>query len=84
MSIFTAKNDLKFKTFALKGLVICFPSRNISPLFCVFISIGVAIAERLAPFKVKKFIYTDVAPRPDLAKAINAEYGETWITSDTL
>ncbi|XP_013887423.1 glyoxylate reductase/hydroxypyruvate reductase [Austrofundulus limnaeus] len=36
--------------------------------------IGVAIAERLAPFKVKKFIYTDVAPRPDLAKAINAEY----------
>ncbi|KAM7419179.1 hypothetical protein PAMA_016344 [Pampus argenteus] len=36
--------------------------------------IGVAIAERLAPFKVKKFIYTDVEPRPDLASAINAEY----------
>ncbi|XP_037530924.1 glyoxylate reductase/hydroxypyruvate reductase b [Nematolebias whitei] len=36
--------------------------------------IGVAIAERLAPFKVKKFIYTDVAPRPELANAINAEY----------
>nr|XP_015809647.2 glyoxylate reductase/hydroxypyruvate reductase b [Nothobranchius furzeri] len=36
--------------------------------------IGVAIAERLAPFKVRKFIYTDVAPRPELAKAINAEY----------
>ncbi|XP_069553558.1 glyoxylate reductase/hydroxypyruvate reductase [Brachyistius frenatus] len=36
--------------------------------------IGVAIAERLAPFKVKKFIYTDIAPRPDLASAINAEY----------
>nr|XP_057945214.1 glyoxylate reductase/hydroxypyruvate reductase b [Doryrhamphus excisus] len=36
--------------------------------------IGVAIAERLAPFKVKKFIYTDVAPRPDLAGGINAEY----------
>ncbi|CAN9510432.1 unnamed protein product [Ophioblennius macclurei] len=36
--------------------------------------IGVAIAERLAPFKVKKFIYTDLAPRPDLAKLINAEY----------
>ncbi|XP_017264900.1 glyoxylate reductase/hydroxypyruvate reductase b [Kryptolebias marmoratus] len=36
--------------------------------------IGVAIAERLAPFKVKKFIYTDVAPRPELAGAINAEY----------
>ncbi|MED6273642.1 hypothetical protein CHARACLAT_008619 [Characodon lateralis] len=36
--------------------------------------IGVAIAERLAPFKVKKFIYTDVAPRPELAKVINAEY----------
>ncbi|KAM9449726.1 glyoxylate reductase/hydroxypyruvate reductase [Clarias gariepinus] len=36
--------------------------------------IGVAIAERLKPFKVKKFIYTDVAPRPDLAEAIQAEY----------
>lgn len=36
--------------------------------------IGVAIAERLAPFKVKKFIYTDVEPRPELAAAINAEY----------
>ncbi|KAK2816993.1 hypothetical protein Q5P01_025184 [Channa striata] len=36
--------------------------------------IGVAIADRLAPFKVKKFIYTDVAPRPELAKAINAEF----------
>ncbi|CAG11185.1 unnamed protein product, partial [Tetraodon nigroviridis] len=36
--------------------------------------IGVAIAERLAPFKVKKFIYTDVAPRPELASVINAEY----------
>ncbi|XP_015231686.1 PREDICTED: glyoxylate reductase/hydroxypyruvate reductase-like [Cyprinodon variegatus] len=36
--------------------------------------IGVAIAERLAPFKVKNFIYTDVAPRPDLAKVINAEH----------
>ncbi|XP_028831722.1 glyoxylate reductase/hydroxypyruvate reductase [Denticeps clupeoides] len=36
--------------------------------------IGVAIAERLKPFKVKKFIYTDVAPRPELANMINAEY----------
>ncbi|XP_059194238.1 glyoxylate reductase/hydroxypyruvate reductase b [Centropristis striata] len=36
--------------------------------------IGVAIAERLAPFKVKKFIYTDVAPRPELASLINAEF----------
>ncbi|KAL6466908.1 hypothetical protein MHYP_G00247120, partial [Metynnis hypsauchen] len=36
--------------------------------------IGVAIAERLKPFKVKKFIYTDVAPRPELADAIQAEY----------
>ncbi|KAM7419180.1 hypothetical protein PAMA_016344 [Pampus argenteus] len=41
--------------------------------------IGVAIAERLAPFKVKKFIYTDVEPRPDLASAINAEYGNDQI-----
>ena len=37
---------------------------------------GVAIAERLKPFKVKKFIYTDVVPRPELASMINAEYGE--------
>lgn len=37
---------------------------------------GIAIAERLAPFKVKKFIYTDVEPRPELASAINAEYGK--------
>ncbi|XP_061101308.1 glyoxylate reductase/hydroxypyruvate reductase b isoform X2 [Conger conger] len=36
--------------------------------------IGVAIAERLKPFKVKKFIYTDVAPRPELASSIGAEY----------
>nr|ACO08991.1 Glyoxylate reductase/hydroxypyruvate reductase [Osmerus mordax] len=36
--------------------------------------IGVAIAERLKPFKVKKFIYTDVVPRPELASMINAEY----------
>ncbi|TRY90356.1 hypothetical protein DNTS_023637 [Danionella cerebrum] len=36
--------------------------------------IGVAIAERLKPFKVKKFIYTDVAPRPELANMIDAEY----------
>lgn len=36
--------------------------------------IGLAIAERLAPFKVKRFIYTDVAPRPELASQINAEF----------
>ncbi|XP_037326932.2 glyoxylate reductase/hydroxypyruvate reductase b [Pungitius pungitius] len=36
--------------------------------------IGVAIAERLVPFKVKKFIYADVAPRPELAGLIDAEY----------
>ncbi|XP_067297897.1 glyoxylate reductase/hydroxypyruvate reductase b isoform X2 [Pseudorasbora parva] len=36
--------------------------------------IGVAIAERLKPFKVKKFIYTDVEPRPELANMIEAEY----------
>lgn len=40
---------------------------------------GVAIAERLAPFKVKKFIYSDVAPRPDLASLIKAEYGKEQI-----
>lgn len=42
--------------------------------------LGVAIAERLAPFKVKKFIYTDVAPRPELASIINAEYGKIDIS----
>ncbi|XP_061883236.1 glyoxylate reductase/hydroxypyruvate reductase b [Entelurus aequoreus] len=36
--------------------------------------IGVAIAERLAPFKVEKFLYSDVAPRPDLAAGIAAEH----------
>ncbi|KAG1956674.1 glyoxylate reductase/hydroxypyruvate reductase b [Pimephales promelas] len=36
--------------------------------------IGVAIAERLKPFKVKKFIYSDVEPRPELANIIEAEY----------
>ncbi|XP_059409878.1 glyoxylate reductase/hydroxypyruvate reductase-like [Carassius carassius] len=36
--------------------------------------IGVAIAERLKPFKVKKFIYTDVAQRVELANMIEAEY----------
>lgn len=45
-------------------------------LQCVIVLKGVAIAERLAPFKVRKFIYTDVAPRPELASAINAEYGK--------
>lgn len=44
----------------------------------MFVLEGVAIAERLAPFKVKKFIYTDVAPRPELASTINAEYGKNW------
>lgn len=42
--------------------------------------VGVAIAERLKPFKVKKFIYTDVTPRPELADMIQAEYGEIYPT----
>ena len=42
---------------------------------CV-VGAGVAIADRLKAFKVKKFIYTDVAPRPELANQIQAEYGE--------
>ncbi|CAI5680266.1 unnamed protein product [Oreochromis niloticus] len=46
--------------------------------------IGVAIAERLAPFKVKKFIYTDVAPRPELASVINAEYETKEICNKNL
>lgn len=44
----------------------------------MFVLEGVAIAERLAPFKVKKFIYTDVVPRPELASTINAEYGKKY------
>lgn len=44
-------------------------------MWCVYVCIGVAIAERLKPFKVKKFIYTDVEPRPELANMIEAEYG---------
>ncbi|XP_016088683.1 glyoxylate reductase/hydroxypyruvate reductase [Sinocyclocheilus grahami] len=36
--------------------------------------IGVAIAERLKAFKVKKFIYTDMEQRPELADMIEAEY----------
>ncbi|XP_006629975.2 glyoxylate reductase/hydroxypyruvate reductase-like [Lepisosteus oculatus] len=42
--------------------------------------IGVAIAERLKPFGVKRFIYTDVAPRTELASKIQAEY----VTMDEL
>ncbi|KAI2668620.1 Glyoxylate reductase/hydroxypyruvate reductase [Labeo rohita] len=46
--------------------------------------IGVAIAERLKPFKVKKFIYTDVTPRPELANMIEAEYDKLAEQSDFL
>ncbi|XP_075458785.1 glyoxylate reductase/hydroxypyruvate reductase-like [Ascaphus truei] len=36
--------------------------------------IGEAIANRLKPFGVKKFLYNDVAPREDLAAKISAEF----------
>ncbi|XP_075064377.1 glyoxylate reductase/hydroxypyruvate reductase-like [Mixophyes fleayi] len=36
--------------------------------------IGVAIAQRLKPFGVKKFLYTGRQPRPDRAAEVNAEY----------
>ncbi|XP_063313337.1 glyoxylate reductase/hydroxypyruvate reductase-like [Pelobates fuscus] len=36
--------------------------------------IGLAVARRLVPFGVKKFIYTDFQEIPDNAKEINAEY----------
>ncbi|XP_028910440.1 glyoxylate reductase/hydroxypyruvate reductase isoform X2 [Ornithorhynchus anatinus] len=36
--------------------------------------IGAAIAERLKPFGVKRFLYTDVAPRAELAAKIPAEF----------
>ncbi|MEE6510879.1 hypothetical protein FKM82_031214, partial [Ascaphus truei] len=40
----------------------------------VHISTGEAIANRLKPFGVKKFLYNDVAPREDLAAKISAEF----------
>ncbi|XP_053321799.1 glyoxylate reductase/hydroxypyruvate reductase-like [Spea bombifrons] len=36
--------------------------------------IGLAISRRLAPFGVKKFLYTGRQPRPEKAEEINAEY----------
>ncbi|XP_069486580.1 glyoxylate reductase/hydroxypyruvate reductase-like [Ambystoma mexicanum] len=36
--------------------------------------IGEAIAKRLKPFGVKKFLYTDVTPRPEVAANISAEF----------
>ncbi|XP_043915637.1 glyoxylate reductase/hydroxypyruvate reductase-like [Protopterus annectens] len=36
--------------------------------------IGVAVAERLKPFGVKRFLYTDLTPRPELSAKIQAEY----------
>ncbi|XP_064423166.1 glyoxylate reductase/hydroxypyruvate reductase-like [Latimeria chalumnae] len=36
--------------------------------------IGVAVAERLKPFGIKKFIYSDIAPLPEIAAKIQAEY----------
>ncbi|MGH0150764.1 UNVERIFIED_CONTAM: hypothetical protein FKN15_018222 [Acipenser sinensis] len=52
---------------------VCRPVPCFSPRF-VFTITGVAIAKRLKPFGVKRFIYTDVAPRPELAAQIQAEY----------
>ncbi|CAI9534563.1 unnamed protein product [Staurois parvus] len=36
--------------------------------------IGLAIAQRLKPFGVKKFLYTGRQPRPERAAVVNAEY----------
>ncbi|XP_040217491.1 glyoxylate reductase/hydroxypyruvate reductase [Rana temporaria] len=36
--------------------------------------IGLAIAQRLKPFGVKKFLYTGRQPRPECAAEVNAEY----------
>ncbi|XP_072260633.1 glyoxylate reductase/hydroxypyruvate reductase-like [Pyxicephalus adspersus] len=36
--------------------------------------IGLAIAQRLKPFGVKKFLYTGRQPRPESATEVNAEY----------
>lgn len=39
------------------------------------LSLGLAIAQRLKPFGVKKFLYTGRQPRPECAAEVNAEYG---------
>ncbi|XP_029458874.1 glyoxylate reductase/hydroxypyruvate reductase-like [Rhinatrema bivittatum] len=36
--------------------------------------IGAAIAKRLKPFGVKKFLYADIGPRPEVAATISAEF----------
>uniref|UniRef100_UPI00398F2924 glyoxylate reductase/hydroxypyruvate reductase-like isoform X2 n=1 Tax=Pristiophorus japonicus TaxID=55135 RepID=UPI00398F2924 len=36
--------------------------------------IGLAVAQRLKPFGVKKFLYTDFEPKPEIAAQIQAEY----------
>ncbi|XP_067839452.1 glyoxylate reductase/hydroxypyruvate reductase-like [Heptranchias perlo] len=36
--------------------------------------IGLAVAQRLKPFGVKKFLYTDFEPKPEVAAQIQAEY----------
>ncbi|XP_038649429.1 glyoxylate reductase/hydroxypyruvate reductase-like [Scyliorhinus canicula] len=36
--------------------------------------IGLAVARRLKPFGVKKFLYTDFEPKPEIAAEIQAEY----------
>ncbi|XP_032873772.1 glyoxylate reductase/hydroxypyruvate reductase-like isoform X1 [Amblyraja radiata] len=36
--------------------------------------IGLAVAQRLKPFGVKKFLYTDFEPKPEIAAEIQAEY----------
>ncbi|XP_067885019.1 glyoxylate reductase/hydroxypyruvate reductase-like [Heterodontus francisci] len=36
--------------------------------------IGLAVAQRLKPFGVKKFLYTDFEPKPEVAAEVQAEY----------
>uniref|UniRef100_A0A4W3HLG5 D-isomer specific 2-hydroxyacid dehydrogenase NAD-binding domain-containing protein n=1 Tax=Callorhinchus milii TaxID=7868 RepID=A0A4W3HLG5_CALMI len=38
--------------------------------------IGIAVGQCLKPFGVKKFLYTDFEPKPDIAAQIQAEYGK--------
>uniref|UniRef100_A0A8B9S6E4 Glyoxylate reductase/hydroxypyruvate reductase n=1 Tax=Apteryx owenii TaxID=8824 RepID=A0A8B9S6E4_APTOW len=46
--------------------------------------IGTAVAMQLKPFGVKKFLYTNIAPQPEMAAAIPAEFGTGQVFSYVL
>lgn len=64
-----------------KPLWMCGPSLRGSTVGIVgYGRIGVAVAQRLAPFGVAKFLYTDIVENPEGAAATNAQY----VDKDTL